>query len=770
SYSTLRMPPRDTPQFPEMLAMVKALRCDTKACAGVPFSRLALRPKGAGTELLALGTMGGSNQTLLVGEVTEKGCALTRAIEPLPAGCSALNSAAILQAERQRSSVVGGVSLLSMAKSGVVFLATADKAIRVDMRGTCTSTKIKKTILDVVVCPSDSRVAAVTADKSLMIIKEGEIVYETKSNDRDISNGTPPFIIQEEMERFNGMWWSPSHSLLLYERVNEIYVERVLVSTRQPPMKYPLAGTTNAQSTLRMIHVASNKVHDYGLRVDLHIKYPWMEYITRAGFMTDGTTVWVELMDREQRRSSIVLLPLSEFEGIEPSPDTVVQETTVAYNETCSCWINTHNLTSSCHIPLNPWSLIHGIVDDYSTKLVLLTPHSLPQPITNDEFSVHKNGGVFVDSDNQLVYFFAHRKSAMEVHFCVASMSHPTQVEQLTEDEVSCRVDRASRTAAISFSSCFVVWLSSLRLPPHCLVYSIIPSEDGSLPTARRLCQVDMPTTPSLLLSPRSDSPLILSYYSPTSTCTHHAMVHTPNGKGPFPVIHFVYGGPGVQLVRNEWSAWTFLQKYAALGFAAVVIDGRGSDGRGKKWENVIKHRLGEIELKDQVEGLHIISGMMGEGVLDMKRVAVHGWSYGGYMSVLALARYPELYRCAVAGGTVVDWAMYDTAYTERYLGLEVPSYASSSLERIVKMLPDTPGKLMLAHGLQDENVHFRHVETLIDLLIKNGKPYNLQLFPSERHGLRAVDASSHFDASMFSFISQAFRSPPFPTSTPVEL
>uniref|UniRef100_A0A8R1Z8U9 Dpf-2 n=1 Tax=Pristionchus pacificus TaxID=54126 RepID=A0A8R1Z8U9_PRIPA len=763
------MPPRDAPQFPEMLAMVKALRCDTKACAGVPFSKLALRPKGDGTELLALGTLGGLNQTLLVGDVTEKGCSLSRAIEPLTQPCT-LTPAAILQAERQRSSVVGGVSHLSIARSGVVYMATAEKTIRMDLRGNFTSTKIRKTVLDVLVCPSDSRVAAVTADQSLMIIKEGEIVYEATSDNKDISNGIPPFIIQEEMERFNGMWWSPSHSLLLYERVNEEKVQRVLVSTRQAPMKYPLAGTKNARSTLRMIHVASTKVHDYGLRIDLHKRYTWMEYITRAGFMADGTTVWVELMDREQRRSSIALIPLSEFEGIDRSPDTVVQEPTLAYTEKCAYWINTHNLTSSCNLSTSIWSLIHGVTGDFATKLLLITPKQ-SQVITTDDYCVHKNGGVFVDSDKELVYFFAHRKTPMEVHFCVASLSHPTQVEQLTDDEVSCRVDRSARTAAISFSSCFVVWLSSLKLPPHCVVYSLIHGKEGTLPTAQRLCQVEAASTPSsILLSPRLDSPRVINYFSPTSGRTHYAIVHTPSGKGPFPVIHFVYGGPGVQLVRNEWSAWTFLQKYAALGFAAVVIDGRGSDGRGKKWEGVIKNKLGDVELNDQVEGLHIVDSMLGEGVLDMKRVAVHGWSYGGYLSVLALARHPELYRAAVAGGTVVDWSMYDTAYTERYLGLEVPSYASSNLEKVVKMLPDTPGKLMLAHGLQDENVHFRHAELLIELLIKNGKPYNLQLFPSERHGLRHVDASSHFDASMFSFISQSFRSPHFPTSTPVEL
>ncbi|GMT28113.1 hypothetical protein PFISCL1PPCAC_19410, partial [Pristionchus fissidentatus] len=767
--TVLRMAPRDAPQFPEMLAIVKALRCDTKACAGVPFSKLAFREKEGSMELVALGTIGGTQQTLLTGSVSHKGCALSRAIEPqtLP---NTINSAAILQAERQRSSAVGGISHLSVAKSGVVYLGSSDQVIRVDQLGQFTNTRIRKTVLDVQICPSDSKVAAVTADQSLLIVRDGEVVYQANNEDKDISNGVPPFIIQEEMERFNGMWWSPTHSLLLYERVDEQDVERVLVSTRQAPMKYPLAGTTNARSTLRMIHVAKSRVHDYGLRMDLHKRYPWMEYITRAGFMGDGTTVWVEIMDREQRRSALVLIPLWEFEGIDRSNNTVVQELTVAHEQNSGSWINTHNLTCSASLPSSPWSLVHGIEGDYWTKLVLLSPHSLPLPITTEEFSVHKNGGVFIDCERRLVYFFAHRKSPMEVHFCVATLEYPRQVSQLTEDGLSCRVDRSARTSAISFSSCFVVWLSSLRLPPHCVVYSLAHGADGELPTSTRLCQVEMPTTPSPLLCPRSDSPSLLSYHSPISGYTHHAIVHTPKGEGPFPVIHFVYGGPGVQLVRNEWSAWTFLQKYTALGFAAIVIDGRGSDGRGKKWESAIKHRLGEIELADQVEGLQIVSSMVGDEVLDMKRVAVHGWSYGGYMSVLALAHHPEIYRCAVAGGTVVDWGMYDTAYTERYLGLEVPSFASSNLDKVVKMLPDIPGKLMLAHGLQDENVHFRHAETLIDLLIKNGKPYNLQLFPSERHGLRSVDASSHFDASMFSFISQAFRNPLFPTCQPIEL
>ncbi|ETN83788.1 peptidase, S9A/B/C family, catalytic domain protein [Necator americanus] len=149
------------------------------------------------------------------------------------------------------------------------------------------------------------------------------------------------------------------------------------------------------------------------------------------------------------------------------------------------------------------------------------------------------------------------------------------------------------------------------------------------------------------------------------------------------------------------------------------------------------------------------------EGMLDLSRVVVQGWSYGGYMSLLALAKYPNVFRAAIAGGAVTDWRLYDTAYTERYLGYgsdREPFYEDSSVIKHVEKLPDQPGRLLLVHGLLDENVHFRHTEALIEQLIKAGKPYQLQLFPSERHGIRSSDGAAHLDASMLNFIQQALK------------
>ena len=215
----------------------------------------------------------------------------------------------------------------------------------------------------------------------------------------------------------------------------------------------------------------------------------------------------------------------------------------------------------------------------------------------------------------------------------------------------------------------------------------------------------------------------------------HAAIFRPPSrfGPGPYPAIVEVYGGPHVQKITNCWKLAVDMraQYLSSLGFLVFALDNRGSARRGHEFEAAIHHNLGHPEVDDQVDG---VRWLVARGLADPQRVGIYGWSYGGYMAAMCLLRAPETFKVAVAGAPVAAWDGYDTQYTERYMGdpqSNSERYWESSLFAHVSGLE---GKLMLVHGLIDENVHFRHTARLINALIEARKSYDLLLFPDERH------------------------------------
>ncbi|KAG9326037.1 hypothetical protein KVV02_000748 [Mortierella alpina] len=222
-----------------------------------------------------------------------------------------------------------------------------------------------------------------------------------------------------------------------------------------------------------------------------------------------------------------------------------------------------------------------------------------------------------------------------------------------------------------------------------------------------------------------------------------------------YPTLVSIYGGPRSQMVTNEYKLPKFLRVFLAtrLGHAVVMIDGRGSNDRGLEFEGKLKHRMGQIELKDQVEGLEFLARPENGGLVDMDRVAISGWSYGGYLSLMALAQYPHIFKIVIAGAPVSQWEFYNSAYTERYMGLvneNKEGYAKSNVRNWVNDFPDSENRLLIAHGLIDENVHFKNTETLAADLVRFNKPHQIQLYPTERHGLRDARVNEHFETLMF--------------------
>jgi dipeptidyl-peptidase-4 len=225
-------------------------------------------------------------------------------------------------------------------------------------------------------------------------------------------------------------------------------------------------------------------------------------------------------------------------------------------------------------------------------------------------------------------------------------------------------------------------------------------------------------------------------------------------GPGPHPTVIWVYGGPHAQLVTNGWGMTVSMraQYLRSRGFLVFVLDNQGSTGRGVRFERPIRHHMGRIGVEDQVDG---VRWLVEQGLADAKRVGVYGWSYGGYMALMCLAQAPDTFKVAVAGAPVTHWDGYDTCYTERYMGTPESNPQGYEESSVMHHVDKIRGKLLLVHGLIDENVHFRHTARLINALIRAGKPYDLLLFPDERHMPRKLADRVFMEQQIFDFFER---------------
>jgi alpha/beta superfamily hydrolase len=255
----------------------------------------------------------------------------------------------------------------------------------------------------------------------------------------------------------------------------------------------------------------------------------------------------------------------------------------------------------------------------------------------------------------------------------------------------------------------------------------------------------------------RFTPPQLISFPSSDGSVELHAAVYLPDptvhGPGPYPLACAVYGGPHVQRVNRSYNQCLDMraQRLKSLGFAVMKCDNRGSARRGVAFENPISRRLGQVEVEDQITAVQYVVQC---GVADPQRIGIYGWSYGGYLAALCLCRAPHIFRVAVAGAPVTSWDGYDTHYTERYMGLPQENreqYKSSALIDAVSHM-QVHQKLMIVHGLIDENVHFRHTERLVHHLIALGKEYDLLLFPEERHSPRRLRDRVYMEQQISSY------------------
>uniref|UniRef100_A0A672HAW0 dipeptidyl-peptidase IV n=1 Tax=Salarias fasciatus TaxID=181472 RepID=A0A672HAW0_SALFA len=616
-----------------------------------------------------------------------------------------------------------------------------------------------------------------------------------------ISAGVATFVTQEEFNRFTGYWWSPAAYVpsstlqILYEQVDESQVEIVHVPSstleerKTDIYRYPHAGSTNPGITLKISEIKTDNlgkvrthsvIQDKELPVPFTTLFPNVEYMTRVGWTKDGRYAYAFMMDRQQRHLQLVMLPHALFipanldkdkrqATLEALGDTV--QPFIIYEETNDIWINVHDIfhpfvqtsedemtfiivnetrTGFCHLYKITSALDKTVWKKYSGDFRCSVKEEVM--LTSGEWEVMASNGakIWVDEAAKLVYFQGTKDSPLERHLYVVSYESPGEIVRLT---------KAGFSHNCSLSQTFDVLISnysSLSTSPCVHIYKLSGSDSDPLHKQPEFWASVLES--SGYLTDEVSHPEIFSFTG-TSGFKLYGMLYKPYNLVPgkkHPTVVFVYGGPQVQLVNNAYKGVKYLQltTLASLGYVVLIIDGRGSCQRGLKFEGAVKDKMGKVEISDQVEGLLYVAEK--HHFVDLTRVAIHGWSYGGFLSLMGLIHRPDIFKVAIAGAPVTLWRAYDTGYTERYLDTPEKNqkgYDDCSVALHVDKLPNEPNRLLILHGFLDENVHFFHTNYLVYQLVQAGKPYNLQVYPNERHSIRCPQSGEHYEITVLQFL-----------------
>jgi dipeptidyl-peptidase 4 len=220
-----------------------------------------------------------------------------------------------------------------------------------------------------------------------------------------------------------------------------------------------------------------------------------------------------------------------------------------------------------------------------------------------------------------------------------------------------------------------------------------------------------------------------------------------------YPVVVYVYGGPHVQMVKDEWSQSSLLdQLFAQEGFLVWTLDNRGSWGRGHAWESVIFEHMGRHELEDQLAGVNYLKSLP---YVDASRIGIRGWSYGGFMTLYALTHAPDVFKCGVAGGPVTAWKFYDSIYTERYMRTPEENPEGYKDSSPLNAAANLRAKVLLIHGAIDDNVHMQNTMNFINALVELGKPFELYIQPGQKHGFRGRTVNTYLDTRYLEFFKK---------------
>jgi len=536
--------------------------------------------------------------------------------------------------------------------------------------------------------------------------------------------GEAEFVAQEEMDRHTGYWWAPDDSRIAVERFDEAAVAVVTRAaigaegTKTYDQRYPLAGTANVAVALFV------QKPDGSERVEVDLGSDKDIYLARVDWAPDGKTLYVQREDRGQTRLDMLAV------------DPLTGKSRVLFTETAAKghWIDlSHSYRFLKDGSLVWWSQRDGFGHLWHFK------QGKWRQLTKGDWVVTDLVGV--DQASGTVFFTATKDDPLAHQVYSIDLSNPAKVEQLTElgFHNSASMDKSGKSLLIS--------RSSLNQPPQ--VY--LADQNG-----KRIAWVEE----NKLDGKHPYAPYLASHRpvefgtikAADGTVLHWNMITPPPEPGKrYPVFFSHYGGPSNQQVLRAWMS-PLAQAIVDKGFIYFQIDNRGSDNRGVDFSKQIYRAMGGVEVADQLIGAQYLKSLP---FVDGSKIATYGWSYGGYMTLKMLQANPGVYAAGIAGAPVTKWELYDTHYTERYMGdpkADAGAYAKSNAMADTAKIKDP---LLLIHGMADDNVVFENSSALIAKMQGEVVPFEMMLYPGYTHRVGGPKVGPHLWHSIFAFLER---------------
>jgi dipeptidyl-peptidase 4 len=568
----------------------------------------------------------------------------------------------------------------------------------------------------------DGKLVSFVRDSNLWVvaIATGETRALTTGGSEEVLKGQLDWVYPEELDSTTAYWWSPDSSKIAYYEMDERPVTRYPLIDMSSPVgameytRFPQAGEANPIVRLGIVSVAGGdtKWMDAGADQDV--------YLARVNWLQDSRRVAIERLNRAQNR-----LDLLFSDAATGASDTILTETD-------KYWVNiADDLYFFSDNKRFLWSSERTGFRHY--YLYDLSGHELEQ-LTHGDWGITGDGGFgpgsashpAVDEARGFIYFLSNKDDVSD-----------TQLYRLSlQDKSLTRITRDAGTHEALIApdaSAFEDSYSNAMTPPRQDLYRMDGKHVAVLNenTVSELGEYHLSPLEFLNVSAEDGTKLSASIIRPPDF----------DASRKYPVLINVYGGPHVQSVRHEWGGVDFLwlEMMAQKGYIIFTLDNRGSYYRGHAFETPIYLHLGQVELKDQLAGVKYLKSLP---YVDQSRIGMWGWSYGGTMTLEALFNAADVFKAGVSVAPVSDWRLYDTIYTERYMGRPQDNPDGYQDSSPVNQAAKLKGKLMLAHTTGDDNVHFSNTSEVINELILAGKyPDRLMIFPGRGHGVEDLPA-----------------------------
>jgi dipeptidyl-peptidase 4 len=651
----------------------------------------------------------------------------SRTLEP---GNEKLSVEEVGRRERQRTAALSGILEYSFSATGdaLLFPLGGDlyyyRLAKGKSKPLVDALHTGRFTTDASLSPVDTSVAYVR-DQNLYLydIQSKQEKALTTDGGGTIKNGMAEFVAQEEMDRSTGYWWAPDGRHIVFARVDESPVkvtQRFEISADNVAtfaQRYPAAGDPNVLIQLGVADVQSGAVTwiDLGAEKDI--------YVARVDWLPDGKTLAIQRESRDQRKLDLLFA------------DIATGKARVVVTETSASWIELNNELS--FLKNSDEFIWASARDGYHHLYLYGTDGRLIRQLTAGNWNVdgfRTRAIKGVDERNRLVYFSATEKTPTERHLYSASLDSqdPNSVKRISEE---------SGLHGVTMSpdaSVYVDTFNSRAQPPQVSLHAA----DGTVTAMLLENRLDAqhPDAPYLADNSVAEFGSLTAIDGQTLYYRIFKPLHFDPAKR-YPAIVDVYGGPGVQVVVDNWSGSSFTQILTRAGYVVFQLDNRGSAFRGTAFQAPIHDKMGDAEVTDQVQGARWLGS---QSYVDPARIGVWGWSYGGYMTLMLMFKAPDVFRVGVSGAPVTDWTLYDTHYTERYLDRPQDNAAGYAASSVLPYAKDLKGKLLVIHGMADDNVLFLHSTKLFRKLQDLGKPFDVMVYPGAKHGLTRQHDGRH--------------------------